>query len=500
MKIFTSEQIREVERYSIVNEPISSIAIMERAASAFEKRFRKIYTDFFPVYIFCGKGNNGGDGLAIGRLLRGRGYDVHFIIAEHQSSRTEDTRKNYNRAKGLKIPIQYIEKIDSKLVIPNDAVVIDALLGIGLNREAEGIIKQSVDFINTLPNEVVSVDMPTGLFSDKHTSFDNSVIQANYTITFQLPKLALFIAENTNRIGQVFIEEIGWLQKKIEELETPYFYTKKEDVAPLLKSRKTFTHKGTYGHGLFIGGSYGKMGAAVFAGSAAMRAGLGLLTMHIPGVGYNIVQISLPEAMCTVSGMHNIEEMPTELERYSAIGIGPGLGKSPETAKAFSKLLDNAKGPMVIDADALNIIADDLSLLQKVPKMSILTPHAKEFNRLTAVPQNDFECLKMLELFSAEHEVVVCLKGAFTAISIPNGPIFLNSTGNPGMATAGSGDALTGIILGLLCQGYNPEDAAILGVYLHGLSGDFAADVMGMESVIATDIVNNLGKAFKALK
>ncbi len=361
----------------------------------------------------------------------------------------------------------------------------------------EGLAAEIVQKINTCQNTVISIDIPSGLMGeDNSENIAENIIQADFTLTFQFPKISFLFAENEKYVGEWEVLPIRLHPVGIAQTETSYFFIEKEDIQPFIPKRSKFGHKGTYGHALLIAGSFGKMGAAVLASKACLRSGVGLLTTQIPHLGYPIIQTAVPEAMASVDQHeYTFTEFP-DLSQFSAIGAGPGIGQKSNTKKALCELLEKSQVPLVIDADALNIMAENLTWLEKLPENSILTPHPGEFKRLVGESANSYENIQKQLEFSKKHKVIVVLKGAFTSISTPIGKLYFNSTGNPGMATAGSGDVLTGIILGLLTQGIQPEKAAVAGVYIHGLAGDLAAQEKSQHSIIAGDIIKFLGKAF----
>ena len=501
MKILSIDKIRAADAYTIEHEPIPSIDLMERAATQLFKWISKRVDQTHGFKIFAGPGNNGGDGLALGRMLAEAGYEVEIYIIRYTDKTSEDFRINYERTANLKnIKVSDIRNDEDFPEVGEEDVVVDAVFGSGLTRPVKGFIAEIINKINSSPAVKVAIDTPSGIFSDSSSvEEDGAIIRADYTLGFQFPKLAFMMAENDPFVGEWHILDIGLHHDYINSVTTDNFFTIKEDVAPLLKKRRKFSHKGTYGHALLIAGSYGKMGAAVLAAKACLRAGVGLLHVHIPKVGYQIMQTALPEAMISLDRYENYFSEVPDLSMYNAIGIGPGLGMEHQSQMALKLLIQEFGKPMVFDADALNILSENKTWLAFLPAGSILTPHPKEFERLAGKWNNDFEKLEMQRDFSKRYNIYVVLKGANTSVCTPDGKCYFNSTGNPGMATAGSGDVLTGIITGLLSQGYSPGQAAVLGVYLHGLAGDFSAKKLGQESMIAGDMVKMLGKAFKHL-
>ncbi len=501
MKIFNVHQIRALDAFTIEHEPIASIDLMERASLAFVKWFSQKFTDLNKkIYIFCGPGNNGGDGLAIARLLSQDHYEVKAYLLGIGNSLSNDFKTNLDRlVKKRCCPLERLGKGGGMPNLEDNAIIIDAIFGSGLSRPVEGYWGDFIQHLNGQPCIRVAVDIPSGMFANQPTL--GVSIHADFSFSFEMPKLGFFFPENAERVGEWSSGSIGLHPAFMEEENTSFYFTDAYALQPYLRKRKKFSHKGTYGHALLVVGGYGKVGAAVLAGRAAMRGGAGLLTIHSPKCAYPILQTSVPEAMM-VSDVHQeaISAISSDLSKYQAIGIGCGIGTNPLTVNALGELLDACQSPVVLDADALNLIAANPSFFDKIPRHSILTPHPKEFERLFGKTNNDFERNELQRQKAQEHNLYVLLKGAHTAVACPDGTCHFNSTGNPGMATGGSGDVLTGIITGLLAQGRPPFEAAIFGVYLHGLAGDLASKVVGEEALVAGDIIDFLGKAFLSLK
>ncbi|MEE4178443.1 MAG: NAD(P)H-hydrate dehydratase [Bacteroides sp.] len=499
MKILDAPQIRQLDAYTIANEPISSIDLMERAARQCFLRIKKLLRPGMDIKIFCGMGNNGGDGLAIARMLAGSGHSVSVFKVIHTKKASPDFLINEDRLKKVRKSkiIEIKEDKDFHEISKND-LIIDALFGTGLNRPLKGLPARVVQHMNQSEAFVVSIDLPSGLFCEDNRRNDyKKVVRAKLTLTFQLPKLALLLPGNAPFSGHWEMLDIGLHPNAIEAVETRNYYLQAEDIRSFYKPRQRFDHKGHFGHALLLAGSYGKAGSAVLAARAALRTGAGLLTVHLPSGLVPIMQTSLAEAMCVADEAHSIITHPGDVSAYNAIAIGPGLGKDPQTANALKFLIQNTPNPMVLDADALNILAENPTWLSFLPGGSVLTPHPKEFERLAGKYADDYERLEIARAFSLKYQVYLVLKGAHTAVICPDGRIFFNATGNPGMATAGSGDVLTGIILGFMAQRYTPIQSALAGVFIHGLAGDLAASRFGYESLIAGDIVSNLPKAIK---
>lgn len=494
LKILTSKQIKELDAFTIEHEPVKSIDLMERACEAFVEWFMKEFASPRKIGIICGTGNNGGDGLAISRLLSEVNYPVKVWIVRGSAPTTEDFKINFERIKGKLDLYDIVSTSDQGLFSDRD-ILIDAIFGSGLSRPMEGIYEQAINCINRSRAIKIAIDLPSGLMSDKTST--GKIVKADYTISFQLPKLAFLLPENYCYVGDWKIVDIRLSKVFLKEADTSYYYLTKSSIRQKINKREKFDHKGTYGHAFMIAGSFGKMGACILSARACLRAGVGLLTVHVPKSGYTIIQTSVPEAMASAY-QEDFFSGELEVSDYAAIGVGPGLGQSIDTGKAVLKLMEKGK-PLVIDADALNLLATNREWVKRIPSDSILTPHPKEFERLVGAWQNDFERLEKQKQLSREIKAVVILKGAHSSIATPDGKVYFNSTGNPGMATGGSGDVLTGILTALLAQGYSAVDAAIIGVYLHGLSGDMAAREKGQHSLIASDLIDFLPAAFKSV-
>jgi ADP-dependent NAD(P)H-hydrate dehydratase / NAD(P)H-hydrate epimerase len=491
MKILGTAQIQEADRQTIINEPVSSIDLMERAATKFTEAFCNDYQSTSWVkHIFCGSGNNGGDGLAIARMLCQHGHCVKTYLLP--GSPGADYSTNLDRLKSLKT-VEIIELNETTLlpVLQETDVVIDAIFGSGLSRPLKGLFEKVVLYLNGAPAIKIAVDVPSGLSADKPSA--TVVFEADRVYTFQTPKLAFLLPENSPFVKRFRVLDIKLDPDFLASAATPFHFLEKKDIQTIFRPREKFGHKGSYGHALLIAGSINKMGAAVLSAKAALRSGLGLLTVQVPEQGFHIIQTALPEAMC-------IAHTDTDFSLYRAIGIGPGIGTSADAHDVLRHTLQHFQSPVVLDADALNILANDPGLWQNIPKGSILTPHPGEFRRLVGEWQDDFERLDLQRNLAIQYQVVVVLKGAHTGIALPDGHVYFNSTGNSGMATAGSGDVLTGILTGLLAQGYPSYQAALMGVYLHGLAGNLCLDEQTKESMIASDIIQQLGKAFKLIR
>jgi len=501
MKIFLSEQVREADAYTIKHEPISSINLMERAAG---KCFDYISNNFNAdiYHIFAGPGNNGGDGLVIARMLAESDKKVFVYIVKFTDKFSDDFAENLKRLNAQnKATVREIKDLYKFPEFNEGEIIIDAIFGSGLSRPVQGFVAEVIHKINEAENTVLAVDIPSGLFGeDNSENLPNNIVKADFTLTFQFPKLAFLLPDNHKFVGEFELFDIGVHKDYIKQTPAKYFYTEQADIK--IKNREKFSHKGIYGHALIYAGSYGKTGALVLASKSCLRTGVGLLSGYIPKTSYNIYQTAVSEAMCYTFNDETASFQTPDLSVYNAIGVGPGIGKDRLSLAVFTDIIQKnmKKSTMVIDADAINLLSENKYLLKELPENSILTPHPGEFKRLVKDYKNDTEKLEKLQKFASKHKLVIVLKGANTVVATPDGRLYFNTTGNAGMATAGSGDVLTGIILSLLAQKYNPLQAAVFGVYIHGLAGDFAANELGQDGLIASDIIDNLPKAFKKLK
>ncbi|MEP1094476.1 MAG: NAD(P)H-hydrate dehydratase [Cyclobacteriaceae bacterium] len=484
MKILSSSQIRAADQFTIENEPIASIDLMERASRAFLTKFLELFPRKRPVTLFCGTGNNGGDGLVIGRMLVGKGWEVTvFVLGETGSP---DFEANLRRIKDytlLTAPSNFPGLL-------SDQIVIDGIFGSGLSRPTEGLAADLIEYVNKSDVIRVSIDIASGLFADIPQPAKSIVFKSSFTISLQTPKLTFFLPESSEFVGDWHVVDIGLSRRFIDDLPTRYFFSEEAELLKLIPVRDKFSHKSKVGKLLVVAGSKGKMGAAALCARAALRAGVGLINVHSPKCGVDILQTLVPEAMVVEDEEESIISKIESTDAY--VAIGPGIGTDSKTKNALVKFLKANDKPLVLDADALNILAEDKNLLDKLPNQSILTPHPGEFKRLVGQWTNDFEKLEKLRSFCMKYKLNVVLKGAYSAVCSVSGNIFFNPSGNPGMATAGSGDVLTGIISSFLAQGLSPFDALSLGVYIHGKAGDNAAEEVGENSLIASDIISHI--------
>ena len=500
MEIFSAEQIRAWDEYTMQHEPVASIDLMERAAAGCLSWLEKAGYPGRNFSIYCGKGNNGGDGLALARMLAALQGTVTVYILEFGHIGTDDFQANLARLHPTPVEVRFIQGEEHFHPVPPGEVLIDALFGSGLNRKLEGVTDRLVEHLNRSGNEIISIDIPSGLFVSS-SSRGNTVIHATHTLSFQVYKPAFLMPENESWTGEIHILDIGLHPAFLARTNSESELLDPAIIAAIYKPRKSFANKGNFGHALLATGSFGKIGAAVLSGQACLRTGAGLVTILVPGCGYTILQTTLPEAMILTDPDEKVHTaLPADgLEKYSVIGVGPGLGTDERTVTFLHDIFRQYRKPMVVDADALNILSTHPDLLPLLPPYSILTPHPKEFERLFGPSTDDYARLQKAREQAKKLQCIIVLKGHYTYIAMPGGKSYFNSTGNAGMAKGGSGDVLTGILTALLGQSYSPGEAAILGVYLHGLAGDLAALEFSQESMLPSDLTNCLGKAFMAI-
>lgn len=504
MKIFTSAQIHELDRYTIEHEPIKSIDLMERAAKATTHAITEEWTTHTPVVVFAGPGNNGGDALAVARLLINEGYKVKtylFNITNHLSDDCVLNRQRLLDGKHAKDLIEVTAKFDPP-ELTADMLVVDGLFGSGLNKPLAGGFASLVKYINQSPAKVVSIDVPSGLMSEDNTyNVRANIIHAYLTLTLHERKLSFLFGDAQQFIGKLKVLDIRLSPEYIQKTEAQYYVLEENDIRSRLLHREDFAHKGNMGNALIVAGSYGMAGAAVLATRACLRSGVGKVTAITPKKNYDIMQIAVPEAVLQMDHEETAFTEAVDTDGFDALGIGPGLGRQETTAIAMIAQIRRAQCPIVADADALNILASHRAWMQQLPKGIIMTPHPQELDRLTGSPANaDYERLHRTCELAKSLQAYIILKGHNSALCLPNGNVFFNPTGNSGMATAGSGDVLTGIITALLARGYHQQNACMVGMYLHGLAGDLAAKELGKESLVASDIIDHLPQAFQYLE
>ncbi len=495
MNILSSEQMRKVDQLTQLNEPISSYDLMERAAQALASEITQQMGQEVPFHIICGKGNNGGDGLALARILFNNGYrvEVSYFSTEKGSP---DNKRNFQ---ALPEGIQKHKVVNQLPDFSSEVVVVDAIFGNGINKALQGVYETVVIDLSLRNNFVIALDVPSGLFTEPINGPKGAIIKADWTIGIQYPKLAFFLEDCYAYVGEWSMVDIGVPSKWIEETSGRFAYLDQEEAIRMLPLRSKYAHKGTLGRALLVAGAEGKMGAAILAAQACLFSGVGLLTVHVPSRGTTIIQTAVPEAMVSIDAQDSFLSAVTIDPKISAVAVGPGIGTAGATEKAIKDLLMESPSPMVLDADAINIIASNPSMLSLVPKLSIITPHLLELERLVGTWGSSLEMLEKGQAFCDKWEVLLVIKGPHTAIIAPHNRIRFNTTGNPGMATGGSGDVLTGVILAFLAQGLRPLEAATLGVYLHGLAADVYVQEMEEISLTASQLVQALPKALKIL-
>lgn len=502
MKILSATDIYKWEQATMTSQNLAPTALMERAADALFRAIQQFVGERTGTFIIlCGFGNNGGDGLAVGRMLYTAGHQVDIYLLDHHSY-SEENRINQQRLQAMGIPIHSLTS-QSQLEHSPECIIIDALFGYGLSRVLDDRWSTLLHQINMAPNLVLSVDIPSGLFADKPTPPDAPIVQADVTYTFACPKLSLLFPTYASFTGDFQLLDIGLDNDILDTLPNTYQYIQKEEIQAIARPLQKFAHKGTYGHAYIAGGRYGSIGAIVLASRAALKTGCGLVTAYVPACGYTILQSAFPEAQVETDPLNtHISMFPEDIMAYSAIGLGMGLGTHPDSESALRQLFERFRltsetPALLLDADAINILAANPEWHVLIPPHSILTPHPKELQRLIGLWDDDFEKLEKVRSWSAQHHQIVLIKGANSTVVFPDGTVHFNSTGNPGMATGGSGDALSGIITSLLAQGYTPTEAVLLGVYLHGLAGDLASCSIHQKSMIATDIVDHISGAWQ---
>ena len=501
MKILASSQLKELDKYTIEHEPIASIDLMERAAHALTDAIVRRWDPSYEVVVFAGPGNNGGDALAVARMLSQKKYHVEVFLFNTKGSLTEECQTNLNRLKTC--GSIYFTEISTQFDPPTlteKHLVVDGLFGSGLNKPLCGGFAAVVKYINASRAQIVAIDTPSGLMGEDNTyNIRQHIVRAHTTLSIQLPKLSFLFPENEDIVGEWEILDIGLKQTFIDTAPSVYSILEETDIRSLIRPRKRFAHKGTFGHGLLIAGSYGMAGASILAAKACLKSGIGLLTVHVPIHNHDLLQTTVPEAIVHTDIQERYFAQPIHRNRYSALAIGPGLGQEEDTALAMMEQIQGSTLPMVLDADAINILSTHRNWLNRLPKRCILTPHLGELERLIGKCMDTYERLTKVKELAAYLQSYIIVKGAWTTIVTPEGHFHFNPTGNPGMATGGSGDVLTGILLGLLAQGYSREEACKLGVYIHGLAGDIAAEEKTEMGMTASDIIEALPAAWKKM-
>jgi NAD(P)H-hydrate epimerase len=504
MKVVTSKEMQAIDKKTIEGYGISGLVLMERAGLAVTQRTKELSAH--KILVLCGSGNNGGDGLVVARNLHNAGYKVKVLMVGKKDRLSPDCMTQYKIAKKLGVPVEFRVKL--KEIDLHGALVVDAIFGTGLSKEVTGKIAETISFLNDSGVPVVAVDIPSGISSDTGQVLGTAV-RASITVTFGLPKRGHLLYPGAEYTGKLFVEDIGFPPKLFKNIKCELL--EKDDMALLLPERPRYSHKGSYGHVLLVSGSKGKTGAAWMAAKACLRTGAGLVTIGVPDSLLDVLQSKVTEEMTLPlpdrgDGTLSLKALDTVLgflyEKADILAIGPGIGTNEETQKLVHELLQRCTAPMVIDADGINALKGKTSLLKKTRAPVVLTPHPGEFARLTGKTINEIEKNRIdaAMAFSKNTGVYLILKGVPTVIAEPEGNVYINPTGNPGMAKAGVGDVLTGMTASLLAQGLSPLEASLLSVYTHGLAGDIASTKQGQHSLIASDIINTLHEAFQHLR
>ena len=500
MKFFSTSAIKEIDAYTIEHEPIASIDLMERAAHALTAAILEMYPHR-EFAIFAGPGNNGGDGLAVARMLSSAGCRVAVWLINPKERLSPDCLQNLARLRETPVVVNEICAEFAMPVLDDSTVIIDALFGSGLKMHiSSGVFANVIDGINASVCRVIAIDMPSGLLGENNHPLSGVVTNADVTLTLQFPKLSLLMPENERFVGEMKILDIGLSSEGIESTSSNLFFSDEKEIKALLVPRVKHAHKGSFGRALLVAGSRGMAGASVLAARAALRSGLGLLTVHVPACNNTIVQVAVSEAMTSVDSDECCFSDNLDTSKYNAVAVGPGLGQCVRSKDALLNLIAGNNAPLVLDADALNILSTCDGWQSIVPKGSVLTPHPGEFERLFGKTPNRYLAITSARAIARDYGFTIVLKGAYTTIIAPDGNLYFNSTGNPGMATAGCGDVLTGVVLSLLAQGYNATVASRIAVYVHGLAGDLAAREKGYTALVAGDVVDCLPLAWKTVE
>ena len=489
LKLLTASQTKEADNHTIKAKNITSLELMEDAANAFVRAFlEEIPNIDTSISIYCGIGNNGADGLAIARLLKNQGYEqVNVKIARFSSHVSPDFNENLKRLHLTGIPISEINNVNS-FPVEQAELIIDGLIGSGLNKPLEGNLKALVDHLNQLNKKVIAIDIPTGFPCEGPLDPIASILKANLCICFQRPKINFFFPESERALDRFKTVNIGLDEQFIQSRSSKWELLEADDIHHIIKVRKPFSHKGSYGHTLIIAGNTETMGAALLCADACLHSGAGLTTACIPEGGYTAMNCYAPEVMILP------RSIKTTFEKYNAIAIGPGLGTNQEASDLLDQLLNSGKSPLLIDADAINLLASNPELLKKLPKDCIICPHVKEFDRLFGHSNSWWERLNLAIKKAQELKIIILLKNRYTFIVCPDGKVLINPTGNPKMAVGGMGDVLCGMIAAFLAQSYSIKESAILATYLHGAAGDHLSK---MNSIPPRYIIKQLPEIIK---
>lgn len=503
VKVVTAAQCRQLEDYTLTHGQLSRLDLMERAAEAVAREVAELMATRERLVVFAGHGGNGGDALAAARIVYQKlTCPVEVYLIRNERKLSQECQANKERL-CRECPDVKMNEVVGQFNMPEIGrgdVVLDGLFGCGLSRPLTGGYAMLARQLNRGEGTIVSIDVPSGLMTeDNSENYRANIVRADVTLCIGALKPAFLMADNQSILGRWKVLDIGLLTDECT-LEGPgYQIVEATAVGRLLRKRDLFSNKGTFGHGLLIAGQWGMAGAAVLAARAALKSGIGKVSVYTPQTNNDIMQIAVPEAIVKHAGRDNFMGPALILDAYSALAVGPGMGTQKDASLAMIKYVNGSRIPVVIDADGLNILADHKGWLYQLPANAVLTPHPREFERLFGECHDSFRMLEEARQSAKEYGVYIVLKGHYTAICNPQGDVLFNNTGNPGMATAGTGDALTGVLLSLLAQGYPVGDALQMGVYVHGLAGDIAAEEMGEEGMTASDLIACIPRAFKRL-
>jgi len=494
-KILTRAAVKRIDA-ATVESGTASIDLMENAARAFVDAFLRLYRGD-KILVLCGPGNNGGDGLAVARLLADKSLDVDVYCLKSDRY-SEGFEINLSRLRERNTELRFIRDASELRSSGHANVIVDALYGTGLNKPLAEPAAGVVRWMNAQPAVRISIDVPSGM-TEQPPAISETMVNADHVVAFQIYRAELLLPRDAYSPLSISVVDIGLDEDAVSREATTHFLIEASDVKKMLRERRLFDHKWTYGHALLVAGSRKALGAALLATGACLRSGCGLVTVHTVRSGATALNALHPEAMFSPDAHDEMITGVNVKTKFTAVGIGCGVGRATETSTALVDVLAKSKVPCVIDADALNLLSEQHGWKALVPKGSVLTPHQKEFDRLAGDQPNDYERMQRQIALAVEMNCVVVVKGAYTRVALPNGLCCFNSTGTPALATAGTGDVLTGLITGLVARGYTSEDAAVIGVYTHGLAGQLAEEKFGIECVKASDVIDALPLAFKQL-
>lgn len=515
MKLVTAAQMQSLDRRTITEAHVPSSVLMERAGEGVVTHLEQQYGPVRgkTIAIFCGKGNNGGDGLVVARLLHRRHALVHVFLLAPPADLSRDAAGMYRRfvRTAARTAVKPFHSADqARPLVASCDFVIDALLGTGISSAVTGHYRDAIDLINDVHRPVIAVDIPSGIHADSGAVLGRAV-RASMTVTFGLPKLGLMVGPGIDHAGIVQIVDIGIPPAYIEAIDSRIVLLTRKAVIATLPPRQPSSHKGTFGHAGIIAGSVGKTGAAALAAKAALRVGAGLVTVATPNSINDVLEaklleamtVPMPETKARTLARSSLDRVVTFMQARTAVAIGPGLSTHPETVELIQSLMKHLERPTVLDADALNALTGRTALLTECKTPPIITPHPGEMARLEvgATTQSvNADRIGTAQRFSRERGVFVVLKGARTVLARPDGLVAVCPTGNPGMATAGTGDVLTGMVVGFLAQGLSPWDASCTAAYVHGYAGDLASRQLGQAGMLASDLIAQIPYALQQLQ